>query len=245
MKNDYSKPLYIQLQNNIRGKITSGEYPVGSAIPSERFMSEQYGINRMTVRKSIKYLVEEGLLKRIQGKGTIVVANQAKVALGTSSLPSLSAGIVMEGMIPERKVLSIKVVSVDSDILEKFTPYKGKFVEIVRLLYANHIPYAYQKSYIPNDRFSDAIDYNFSQQSLYDYMDKKDLKPHLFTSRIFVENNQVEAAKYLEMDAERCMFYIIYIGKTQNDTVIEYTKSWHKPDYSSYKISKYRNADDK
>ena len=44
MYSDYQKPLYIQLKNNIKNKILSGEYEVGSYIPSERFMSEYYGI---------------------------------------------------------------------------------------------------------------------------------------------------------------------------------------------------------
>ena len=73
---DYKSPIYLQLREVVRGKIESGEYPPGMAIPSENELSDMYGVNRLTVRNAIDALVKEGLLKRIQGKGAFVVGDR-------------------------------------------------------------------------------------------------------------------------------------------------------------------------
>ncbi|KDE69579.1 hypothetical protein FUSO6_06110, partial [Fusobacterium necrophorum DAB] len=61
-----------QLREIIRNKIEMGEYPLGTAIPSESELSITYGLNKKTVRNALKLLEKEGLLKKIQGKGIYV-----------------------------------------------------------------------------------------------------------------------------------------------------------------------------
>ena len=80
---DYKSPIYLQLREVVRNKIEEGEYPPGTAIPSENELSEMYGVNRLTVRNAMDALVNEGLLKRIQGKGVFVVGNRIERDLDT------------------------------------------------------------------------------------------------------------------------------------------------------------------
>jgi GntR family transcriptional regulator len=64
--------LYQQLAKNIRDIILSDKNAEGLAIPSERVLREKTGASRVTIRKAIDQLVDEGLLFRIQGSGTYV-----------------------------------------------------------------------------------------------------------------------------------------------------------------------------
>lgn len=79
----YQSPIYLQLREVIRNKIEEGEYLPGMAIPSENDLADTYGINRMTVRNAIDALVNEGILKRVQGKGVYVVGNKVERDLET------------------------------------------------------------------------------------------------------------------------------------------------------------------
>lgn len=67
----YRSPLYIQLREVIRSKIEEGEYPPGTAIPSENQLAETYGLNRISVRSALAALENEGLIKVVQGKGNV------------------------------------------------------------------------------------------------------------------------------------------------------------------------------
>ncbi|GAA1430020.1 FadR/GntR family transcriptional regulator [Streptomyces thermospinosisporus] len=58
----------------LRSQITSGEWPVGSRIPTEPELVEQLGVARNTVREAVRALAHNGLLDIRQGSGTYVVA---------------------------------------------------------------------------------------------------------------------------------------------------------------------------
>ena len=66
-------PLYYQLENVLREKITSGTFTGGERLPTEIELIEQYGVSRITVRQALSALAEEGLIDRKQGRGTFVI----------------------------------------------------------------------------------------------------------------------------------------------------------------------------
>lgn len=75
---DNPSPLYLQLQQLIRDAISSEILTPGDAIPPERDLATEYDVARITVRKAIVGLVEEGLLTRRRGAGTFVTGRVEK-----------------------------------------------------------------------------------------------------------------------------------------------------------------------
>ena len=56
----------------IRQKIITGEYPIDSKLPNEFELSKQFNVSRVTLRKAIAGLAEDGLIEKIHGVGTFV-----------------------------------------------------------------------------------------------------------------------------------------------------------------------------
>ena len=67
--------LYLQLYAILRKKIESGEWPIGTQIPTEEELCTMFNVSRATVRTSVLELVRQGYLMRQQGKGTFVYRN--------------------------------------------------------------------------------------------------------------------------------------------------------------------------
>jgi GntR family transcriptional regulator len=67
-----NSPIYMQLAQSLRQQIVGGEILAGEALPSERDLCALMGASRVTVRKAIELLIEEGMLARRQGSGTYV-----------------------------------------------------------------------------------------------------------------------------------------------------------------------------
>src|SRR5262245_1339105 len=65
--------LVPQVIEQIRDQILSGEWPVGSRIPTEPELAAALGVGRNTLREAVLALVHAGLLERRQGSGTYVV----------------------------------------------------------------------------------------------------------------------------------------------------------------------------
>ena len=72
-------PLHKQIEKALRAKIATGEYDDGKLFPNEVALSNLFGVSRNTVRQAFNVLVNEGLLKRKQGKGTTVVRHRKNV----------------------------------------------------------------------------------------------------------------------------------------------------------------------
>jgi GntR family transcriptional regulator len=68
-------PLHEQLARIIRSRIGNGEWGAGQRIPSENEFAQQFGISRMTARQVLVRLSDEGLVHRVQGKGTYVAGD--------------------------------------------------------------------------------------------------------------------------------------------------------------------------
>ena len=65
-------PLYFQLKELVLSEIKEGNYKSGDMIPTEKEISDSFGISRTTVRQAITELVQEGWLYRVKSKGTFV-----------------------------------------------------------------------------------------------------------------------------------------------------------------------------
>ena len=71
-------PLYQQLQRGLRDALDKRVLGPDDALPPERDLAEELAVSRITVRKAIDALVDEGLLIRRQGAGTFVCARVEK-----------------------------------------------------------------------------------------------------------------------------------------------------------------------
>ena len=90
-------PLYLQLQELIRNAIGEKLLVQGNAIPAERDLAIEYDVSRITVRKAIGGLVEEGLLTRRRGAGTFVAGRVEKSFSKLSSFSERSVSGALGG----------------------------------------------------------------------------------------------------------------------------------------------------
>ncbi|MFD1886937.1 MocR-like pyridoxine biosynthesis transcription factor PdxR [Paenibacillus wenxiniae] len=75
LERDQTLPLYRQIEQQLRQRISNGEWPVGTRLPSQRKLAEQLGVNRSTVTQAIDELASWGIIAGNKGGGTRVVNN--------------------------------------------------------------------------------------------------------------------------------------------------------------------------
>lgn len=74
IRQDSPEPIRSQLKDILLKEITSGNFPRGGRIQSERELAERFGISRASVRETITELINSGILFRTVGKGTFVAS---------------------------------------------------------------------------------------------------------------------------------------------------------------------------
>ncbi len=65
-------PFYMQIARILRSGILDGKYPPGSKFPNEDILAAEFGVSKDVIRKSMRIIAEEGLVKRIRRNGTFV-----------------------------------------------------------------------------------------------------------------------------------------------------------------------------
>lgn len=65
-------PIYERMKEQIRSKIETGEWPVNYRVPSENQLVDALGVSRMTANRALRELASEGVITRVQGKGSFV-----------------------------------------------------------------------------------------------------------------------------------------------------------------------------
>lgn len=71
------RPIFQQIADDLRQRIARGTYPPGSKVPSETELVAEFGVTRLTVRRGLAVLANEGLTEPRRGKGVYVRERQA------------------------------------------------------------------------------------------------------------------------------------------------------------------------
>ena len=79
-------PLYLQVKAGLLAQINAGTFTLDQPIPTERELAVTLGLSRLTVRRSIVELAQEGLVRRIPGRGTFITSGVSKPPLSNVTL---------------------------------------------------------------------------------------------------------------------------------------------------------------
>ena len=82
-------PRYVQIFNALTRRMEMGKYPVDMRLPTESELCDEFNASRFTVREALRRLVEQGMVQRRQGAGSIVVSTTPQVRY-VQSLSSLN-----------------------------------------------------------------------------------------------------------------------------------------------------------
>ncbi|GMB09163.1 GntR family transcriptional regulator [Thermolongibacillus altinsuensis] len=167
-------PIYYQIEEGIRELIEQKVWRAGDVIPSERELSEMYGISRMTVRQAINNLVNEGLLVRQRGKGTFVAEKKMEQAL--KGLTSFSEDMRARGMVPGTRLLSFSIVEAGKKVAEKLSIAMGAPVyEVKRIHLADGMPMALEVLYM-SPQLVPNLSEEIVSRSVYEYIESLGLQ---------------------------------------------------------------------
>ena len=180
-------PAYYKLQMELLKGIENGRWAPGEAIPPERKMAEDWGVSLGTVNRALANLVNEGYLKRIQGKGTFV----AGTTIPRESVRYTRLRRDFGDPDPRFKIQVLSLAEVPS-----FEPAKrllkmrgaGKLWEVRRLFVNRKGPIMYFISYLPQRLFKDldqVIAPLMEKMTLYEGIEKKYGLPTIFNQELF------------------------------------------------------------
>jgi len=167
-------PVYIQIHDAIKEKIEANYWKIGDRLPSERELSTQFGVSRMTLRQAIQTLADEGILERKIGSGTYVARRKVQEKMtGTTSFTDI---MLSQGRVPSSRAVSYFFTSPSSSEMEKLQLSKDDIIlRMERVRLADDIPICFEVASVSEKLIRD---YSKSEitSSLYRTLEEKGQK---------------------------------------------------------------------
>ena len=146
-------PLYHQLNEFITERIESGDWLPGHRMPTEKELSNEFSVSRTTVRQAMQLLENEGLVERIQGKGTFVGRPKIAQNLGTMGSMPLMANAGSSAAI---QFISLNVVAPSAAVASRLSlPAGEKVYELTRTMTLDGEPLMLITAWMPVSLFPD------------------------------------------------------------------------------------------
>lgn len=164
--------LYEEVAQDMKEKILQGVYPVGSYIPTENELEASYDVSKVTVRRAIEILSNEGYLEKKSGKGTRVLSNRTFNKLSKAN--SFSSILEESGHDISKRVLSVKQVDVKDVAVPIALTNTSKITQYTRMYDFDKKPYIYFEHYISTH--SDPKELEESDVSLYSWLHRHGIR---------------------------------------------------------------------
>ncbi len=227
-------PLYLQLANSLSAAIHDGTLRPDEALPSERILSENLSISRVTARKAIDMLCNRGLLIKKQGSGTFIMpkTEPAMIEQPLSRLTNFSEQLSQRGFVPGSQWISRQtgIASVEEILSLGISP-NTVVSRLKRLRTADKVVVAIENTTILTQYLPDP---KLVTDSLYNYLDITGAAPVRALQHIRAVNATPEQAKLTGIAEGAAMIFITRIGYHANGAAIELTHSFCHGDYYDF-----------
>ena len=236
--------LYLQLETELKQKMISGEYAVGERIPTEPELCEEYGVSRITVRRAVQDLVEEGLLKKVRGRGTFVAVPKYVVGIGSGRDRGFD-GLSRQGMQTSYQIIEGKEIPANESIAERLGVTLGDDVTYLRrLVLEGEVPLAVDDLFVSAAAFPGLLERIGEDVSFYS------LVTRVYGYRFGEEDLTLEASSTRGDEARllRCMvgaplFVLRKLVLRADGHPLHYSKSVIRADRISYRFHVNRGGD--
>jgi GntR family transcriptional regulator len=213
-------PLYLQLARNLATAIHCGVWSAGEALPSERTLSDAIGVSRITARKAIELLVEQGLIRRARGAGSFITP---RVEDPLSRLTGFTKKMQQRGFRPDSVWLERDIRAANRDELVHLGLSPGAAVDGIVM--------AVEHSALPAAIVPDPLAIGVS---LYSYLEQRGAAVVRALQHFRAVNASSEIASLMDIEPRSALLVITRIGYSADQRAIELTDTYCRDDYYDF-----------
>ena len=143
--------LWRRIADVLRREIAAGTHQTGQRIPSEAALANRFSVNRHTVRQAVAALVQDGLVRTEQGRGTIVTSRPIDYPIGPRT--RFSEIVSRQARAPSGRLISATEAEADVEVASALELSRGdRVLRLETLSAADGVPLNVATSWFPADR---------------------------------------------------------------------------------------------
>ncbi|MFV0253288.1 MAG: GntR family transcriptional regulator [Beutenbergiaceae bacterium] len=219
--------LHVQISDSIRSRITSGQWPAHYRLKSEPELAADLSVSRGTLRRALTTLIDEGLLRQIQGRGTFVTSHVIEPSIA-QELTTISEDLASQGVNARTEVLSARIIPAPLPIMNLLDiAASPQVLQLRRLRSTDSGPVALFLNYVRVDLTPGIGDVDFTRQSLFSVLEQQFGLQIGSGRRTFAAQPAIgEIAQWLQLPEQAPVQYLEQITYLQDGRPLEYSDVW-------------------
>lgn len=234
-------PLYHQLKQELLREVRDRGLVAGDRLPTEAEIEQRYEVSRSTIRQALSQLVSEGVVQRIQGKGTFVAE---KTIVHVPLLTSFTENMKAQGFAPTRKIVRMERRVPDTEVASRLGTEGTACQYLLRTLLADGEPVGVSETWLPGDLLDDGqLDVRVLEEgSLYDLLQRPPIGLELDHGAETIRARRAgdEAAELLGLPADSPVLVVDRVTRSSDDRVVESTRMVFAADRYEYAVEMER-----
>jgi GntR family transcriptional regulator len=221
-------PRYVQLRRRLADGVAQGILAPGSPLPPEREIASITEMSRVTVRKAIQALADEGTIVQRQGSGSFIAPRPARIEHTLSRLTSFTEDMARRGRTSTSRWLErgLFMPSPEEITALALSP-EGSVARIARLRLADGEPMAIERASLPTDILPNPL---AVETSLYEVLEVRGARPVRAIQRISAVNLAGPEAALLAVGPGSAGLSIERTSYLESGRAIEFTRSLYRGD---------------
>ena len=235
------KTKYMIIYEDLRQKIADGTYEGGDQLPDEKSLCEIYDCSRMTVKKALDMLVEEGLIYRRQGQGSFVLGQiqpSDTIEIAERDLSGFTKSLKGKAGHVTTKILHFGLIFATKDIAEKLDlNVNDPVYDILRVRIYDGKPYVIDHTYMPPNVIP-GITEDILNHSVYAYIEN-DLGKRIASAHkiSWADCSNQQDQEELGLKPTEPVLVVQQVAYLDNGVPFEYSLSRHR--YDKFRFSLY------
>jgi GntR family transcriptional regulator len=231
--------LYVQIRETLRNQIKSGDFETGQKLSAEDELAAQFGVSRMTVRRSISDLVDEGLLYRRHGAGTFVA--QPHVERDHNRLTNFfdtdqAQEIDVEVQLLQQEVVPARLLVANALALQETEPV----IRINTLRRVDGIPTAVYDEYVPYLLNPDLLQEDLRYRPAWQVLESAGYKVKRAVQKIEARPADEILARLLDVEEDAPLLYKHRVVYLEDGTPVSLLLCHNRGDKYSVKMTLVR-----
>ena len=244
-------PKYHQIYLVLRQQLRDGRFEAG--LPGELALMEQFGVARVTVRRALMQLADEGLILREPGRGTRpVVARGQEAQMQASTLASgkqarltgLLENLVAMGMRTKVKVLSVERMRAPSDVAEALRLQRNDLVQKAeRVRSTADGPLSHITTWVPDSMSSSFGKRELAQKPILVLLEESGVKVGRAEQTISARLADVSMARHLDVAVGSALLAVRRLIYDEDERPVQWLHGLYRPDRYEYQMQLSRVGD--
>ncbi|ART75564.1 GntR family transcriptional regulator [Sutcliffiella horikoshii] len=226
--------LYLQIKETLIQRIQEKTWLPNKLIPTEQELMKEFEVSRTTIRQAISMMVQDGLLERQQGRGTIVKSQQLVGSLGR--LKGFAEEVLERGLTPYSQLIRAEF---STDLYHEkamLQTHDNSILVIERIRFADNLPIAFERSCWPKSIGEKLMKEELNQANFYQILEQNGIALRKANEKISAMNATMHEADLLGIRAGEALIEMTRLSYGIDDKPIEYTRTKFRSDQYHYNV---------